>query len=67
MPFYDYRCDKCNYRFEQLQKMSDEPLLDCPQCKSKSLRRLIYAPAIIFKGAGWTPKHFSEKPVSSMP
>ncbi|GAG12292.1 unnamed protein product, partial [marine sediment metagenome] len=44
---------QCGHRFESFQKMTDEPLEDCPECGGK-VRRLIGAGAgIIFKGKGF--------------
>jgi putative FmdB family regulatory protein len=53
MPTYDYKCTECNYTFEQFQKMSDDPLEDCPNCEGK-VKRLIGTGGIpIFKGSGF--------------
>jgi putative FmdB family regulatory protein len=54
MPTYEYQCDACKHRFEELQSFSDAPLKKCPKCKKKKLHRLIGAgAAIIFKGSGF--------------
>jgi putative FmdB family regulatory protein len=54
MPTYDYQCDACNHRFDELQSFSDAPLKKCPVCKKNKLQRLIgTGAAIIFKGAGF--------------
>jgi putative FmdB family regulatory protein len=53
MPTYDYECTKCKHKFEVVQKMTDKPLLKCPECEAK-VKRLIGAGAgIIFKGSGF--------------
>ena len=52
MPIYDYRCDHCGHVFSAVQSFSDEALEKCPNCGKKP-RRLISAPAIVFKGSGW--------------
>jgi putative FmdB family regulatory protein len=52
VPIYDYRCDECGHRFSAVQSFSDGPLEKCPNC-GKRPRRLITAPAIVFKGSGW--------------
>lgn len=51
MPTYLYECEKCG-RFEEFQRITDEPLSECPECKSP-VRRIIGAPGIIFKGSGF--------------
>ncbi len=54
MPTYAYRCKKCSYEFEELQKISDEPLVHCPSCKQDSLVRIIHGGAgLVFKGSGF--------------
>jgi putative FmdB family regulatory protein len=54
MPTYEYECNACKHRFEELQSFSDAPLKQCPVCKKKKLQRLIgTGAAIIFKGAGF--------------
>ena len=52
MPIYDYRCDECGHRFSVVQSFNDAPIDKCPNC-GKRPRKLIVAPAIVFKGSGW--------------
>jgi len=53
MPHYDYTCKKCGYTFEVFQKIDDEPLKECPQCRGE-LKKLIGAGCgLIFKGSGF--------------
>ncbi len=52
MPIYDYRCDHCGHVFSAVQSFKDEALEVCPSC-GKRPRRLILAPAVVFKGSGW--------------
>ncbi len=53
MPTYEYECIKCNYRFDELQGITEAPFKECPKCKGK-LRRLITGGAgIIFRGSGF--------------
>ena len=54
MPTYEYECNACKHRFEELQSFSDAPLKKCPQCKKKQLQRLIgTGAAVLFKGSGF--------------
>lgn len=53
MPTYEYECKSCGYSFESFQKMTDEPLKQCPKCK-KGVRRIIgKGIGVIFKGSGF--------------
>lgn len=57
MPLYEYECLKCGERFELIQKFSDDLLkLHTEHAGSTcdgSVRKLLAAPAIQFKGTGW--------------
>ena len=58
MPIYEYECQACGFRHEALQKMSDSPLTDCPQCKQSQLKKLVSAAAFRLKGGGWYETDF---------
>ena len=53
MPVYTYRCDSCGVEFERHQSFNDEPLKICPECRKKTVRRIITPSKIIFKGSGF--------------
>jgi putative FmdB family regulatory protein len=52
MPTYEYVCRACGHRFDIVQKMSDDPLVICPECGGE-LRKVFAPPAITFKGSGF--------------
>ena len=52
MPIYEYECLNCGITFEKRQSFSDVPKADCPNGHSET-RRLLAAPAIVFKGSGF--------------
>ena len=58
MPIYEYVCKKCDHTLDALQKMSDDPLLDCPECGEPALKRLLSAPRFRLKGEGWYETDF---------
>ncbi len=58
MPIYEYQCDACGKRMELLQKISDAPARECPECGNESLRRLVSAAAFHLKGSGWYATDF---------
>jgi len=58
MPIYAYACENCEHTFDALQKMSDDPLVDCPECGRPSLKKLLSAPKFRLKGQGWYETDF---------
>ena len=60
MPIYEYQCDSCGHELEKLQRMSDNPLRDCPDCGEAELRRLVSAAGFRLKGAGWYETDFKK-------
>jgi putative FmdB family regulatory protein len=53
MPIYTYRCDSCGVQFERHQFFNDAPLKICPECRKKTLRKVITPTKVIFKGSGF--------------
>ena len=51
MPLYDYRCDK-GHRYERREPFGSPATQPCERC-GETARRVLHAPAIAFKGAGW--------------
>jgi putative FmdB family regulatory protein len=60
MPIYEYACKNCNYTLDALQKMSEDPLVECPECGKPTLKRLISAPRFRLKGQGWYETDFKK-------
>jgi len=58
MPIYEYECQKCGHQMEALQKMSDDPLKECPSCGEHELKKLVSAAGFRLKGAGWYETDF---------
>lgn len=63
MPLYEYQCKQCGHRFEKIQSFSAPEEKECPVCKGE-VERLISAPAIQFKGAGWYVNDYAAKPAA---
>jgi len=61
MPTYGYRCNKCEHQFEIFQKITDDPITDCPKCDGQ-VSRLLFPVGIMFKGSGF---HVNDYPSSS--
>ncbi|MBS0014460.1 MAG: zinc ribbon domain-containing protein [Desulfobacterales bacterium] len=52
MPIYEYECGTCGRVHEALQKVSDSPLTQCPDC-SGVLHKRISQCTFHLKGTGW--------------
>mgnify|MGYP001040884552 FL=1 len=53
MPTYDYECRACGHRFERFQKITDDPLKECPECGGGVERLIGGGAGLIFKGPGF--------------
>lgn len=53
MPIYAYRCESCGFAKDVLQKMSDAPLTQCPECGTDAFRKQVTAAGFQLKGSGW--------------
>jgi len=60
MPIYEYRCEACGHELEAIQKMSDDPLSECPECGKAALKKLISAAGFRLKGGGWYETDFKQ-------
>ena len=58
MPIYEYQCQSCHHELEALQKLSDAPLVDCPDCGKADLVKKISAAGFRLKGGGWYETDF---------
>jgi putative FmdB family regulatory protein len=61
MPIYEYQCAACGHQLEAMQKMSEEPLKDCPECHKPALSKLVSAAGFQLKGTGWYVTDYSAK------
>jgi putative FmdB family regulatory protein len=50
MPIYAYKCESCGHAKDVLQKISDAPLTDCPQCGASSFKKQVTAASFQLKG-----------------
>lgn len=60
MPIYEYRCDKCGYSFDVLQKVNDPPITICTKCSGPTIK-VISSAGLVFKGSGWYVTDYSSK------
>lgn len=61
MPIYEYQCNSCGHRLESFQKISEEPLKECPKCHENALQKLVSAAGFQLKGTGWYATDFKDK------
>ncbi len=66
MPIYAYRCEGCGFQKDALQKLSDPPLTDCPQCGEPKFAKQLTAAGFALKGSGWYVTDF-RNPQSAKP
>jgi len=66
MPIYEYKCEKCENQFEMLQKITAEPLQECPECGGP-VHKLVSSTSFILKGSGWYATDYgkSRKPAEN--
>ncbi|NIO11095.1 MAG: zinc ribbon domain-containing protein [Deltaproteobacteria bacterium] len=63
MPIYEYQCEKCG-EFEVTQKITEEPLKDCPTC-GQNVKKLISNSTFKLMGTGWYLTDYARKGKSS--
>jgi putative FmdB family regulatory protein len=66
MPTYVYQCDKCGVQFERRQRITDDPLTQCPECEGQ-VHRVFQPVGIVFKGSGWYCTDHRAKSPTALP
>ncbi len=61
MPTYSYRCPSCGREYDRLQKMSDNTLVECPDCGTRGERQISAGIGFIFKGSGFYETDYKRK------
>ncbi len=51
MPLYEYECDKCHEKFEQLVLIDENPP-PCPKCGGET-QKIVSQSTFQLKGGGW--------------
>lgn len=53
MPLYEYACSHCGAELEIRQRISEDPVRQCPECGTEALERLVSQSSFALKGGGW--------------
>jgi putative FmdB family regulatory protein len=64
MPIYEYQCKNCGV-FEITQRITEDPLKQCPTCHGSELHRLISHTSFVLKGGGWYATDYANKSAPS--
>lgn len=67
MPTYEYECLHCGHAFEAFQKITDNPLKNCPKCNKQVKRLISSGGGIIFKGSGFYATDYRKKTKGDKP
>ena len=52
MPTYSYACTACTHRFDAVQSIFADALIECPECAG-TIQRVISSVGVSFKGSGF--------------
>jgi putative FmdB family regulatory protein len=62
MPTYEYHCSNCGHSEEVFQRITEEPLIICPECKQPTFMRVVTGGAgVLYKGEGWYVTDYSKR------
>jgi putative FmdB family regulatory protein len=67
MPTYAYGCSVCGHEIELVQKMTDAPIRECPNCDGATVYRKMSAPSFILKWGGWYADGYSHPSPKASP
>jgi len=62
MPIYAYACASCGLQKDVMQKMSDVPLVACPECGKETFTKQLTAASFQLKGSGYYATDFKNGP-----
>ena len=65
MPVYEYQSGRCGGEFEREQRITDDPVKTCPECRSRKVKKLISQTSFVLKGGGWYSDLYSSQKPSS--
>ncbi len=63
MPIYEYRCDDCGHQFDAFQKITEDPVSECPECGG-TVHKLVSRTTFVLKGGGWYATEYGNRKAS---
>ena len=67
MPMYEYYCQECSTRFEQLRPLSAaDTVVECPSCHYPRVQRVISLVAAIARSSDTSAPTIGDVPITSM-
>jgi putative FmdB family regulatory protein len=67
MPTYDYKCAKCDKKYEFFHKMTESPVYKCPKCGRVLEKMIGSGSSPIFKGTGFYETDYKHKSTNAKP
>lgn len=67
MPIYEYQCPNCNSHVEEIQKVSDPALSQCPKCGKPGLQRVMSHTSFQLKGGGYYATDYKKPTTETKP
>ena len=64
MPTYEYACKACGHEWSVEQRITEDPLKECPNCHKPKAERQISGGNFILKGGGWYADLYSSSSAS---
>jgi putative FmdB family regulatory protein len=62
MPTYEYHCDNCGFEEDVFQRITEDALTTCPNCKKETFHRVVTGGAgVLYKGEGWYVTDYSKR------
>jgi putative FmdB family regulatory protein len=65
MPIYEFTCQSCQRRFEELRRMNDQSPGACPSCQGADVAPVMSTTSFHLKGTGWYATDYKRSAASS--
>ena len=65
MPIYEFTCQTCHRRFEELRRMNDQSPAPCPACQGDDVAPVMSTTSFQLKGTGWYATDYKRSAASA--